>query len=142
MGMIQEFKTFVARGSVLDLAVGVIIGAAFGKIVESLTDDIIMPVVGKLFGGLNFENYFIQLGEIPAGFKGNPESYADLKTAGVPVIGYGEFITVAVNFLILAWIIFLIVRAANKITAPVDAGPTEVDLLAEIRDELKRRANG
>jgi len=141
MGMMQEFKTFVARGNVLDLADGVIIGAAFGTIVGSLTDDIIMPVVGAVFGGLDFANFFILLGDIPATFKGNPQSYVDLKAAGVPMIGYGQLVTVLVNFLILAWVIFLIVKAANKVTKPADvpAGPTEVEILSEIRDELKRR---
>lgn len=143
MGMMQEFKTFIARGNVLDLAVGVIIGAAFGKIVTSLTEDVIMPVVGWITGGVNFSHFFIVLGQIPASYKGAADDYAALKAAGVPMIGYGEFITVAVNFLILAWIIFLIVKMANKMTTPAEAapaGPSEVDLLAEIRDELKKRA--
>ena len=140
--MFNEFKTFIMRGNVLDLAVAVIIGAAFGKIVASLTDDIIMPVIGKLLGGLDFSNYFIQLGDVPAGFKGSPTSYADLKAAGVPLLGYGQFITVLVNFLILAFIIFLIVRAANRLVAKPAAAagdPAEVALLREIRDELRKR---
>ena len=142
MSMVQEFKTFIARGNVLDLAVGVIIGAAFGKIVTSLTESVIMPVVGWLFGGLDFTNKFIQLGAVPADYKGSLTSYAELKTAGVPMIGYGEFITQLINFTILAWIIFLIVKAANKASPPAEApaGPSEVELLAEIRDELKKRA--
>ena len=145
--MFKEFKAFIARGNVLDLAVAVIIGAAFGKIVTSLTDDIIMPVIGKIFGGLDFSSHFVRLGDIPAGFKGSVTSYADLKAAGVPLLGYGQFITVAVNFLILAFVIFLFIRQANKLMAPPAeeaAGPTEVELLAEIRDELKgisRQAN-
>lgn len=139
--MFQEFKTFIARGNVLDLAVGVIIGAAFGKIVSSLTDDVIMPVIGLLTGGVDFTNKFILLGPVPADYTG-PMTYAALKTAGVPMIGYGAFITAIVTFLILAFVIFLIVRQANKLIRPAEAapaGPSEVDLLAEIRDELKRR---
>lgn len=139
--MYSEFKAFIAKGNVLDLAVAVIIGAAFATIVASLTDDIIMPVVGSIFGGLDFANYFTVLGPIPDGFKGNSSSYTDLKAAGVAVLGWGQFITVLINFLILAFIIFMLVRSANKVMKRVDkvAGPTEVDLLAEIRDELRRR---
>lgn len=141
--MLNEFKTFIARGNVLDLAVGVIIGAAFGKIVTSLTDSVIMPFIGWVTGGADFTRYFIQLGPVPAGYAGSPTNYAALKAAGVPMIGYGAFITEVVNFLILAWIVFLIVKAANRINPPAEAGPagpSEVDLLAEIRDELKKRA--
>ena len=140
--MLREFRTFIARGNVLDLAVAVIIGAAFATITSSLTDDIIMPVVGWLFGGLDFANYFFVLGAIPDGFQGNAGSYADLKKAGVAVLGYGQFVTVAINFLILAFIIFLIVRAANRVLKrgeETPAGPTEAELLAEIRDELRKR---
>ncbi|MBO9575206.1 MAG: large conductance mechanosensitive channel protein MscL [Sphingobium sp.] len=140
--MFSEFKAFIARGNVLDLAVGVIIGAAFGKIVTSLTEDIIMPVIGWITGGVDFSNRFILLGSIPADFKGDPAKYADLKAAGVAMIGIGSFITAIINFLILAFVIFLIVRQANKMTAKpaeaVPAGPTEVELLAEIRDALKK----
>lgn len=142
MGLISEFKTFINRGSVIDLAVGVIIGGAFATITKSLTDDLIMPVVGYLFGGADFSRYFIRLGDIPAGFKGNPESYADLKGAGVAMLGWGEFLTVLVNFLILAFIIFLLVRAVNKLMPKPDeapaATPEEVLLLREIRDNLKK----
>ena len=140
--MLQEFRDFIARGNVLDLAVAVIIGAAFATITASLTDDVIMPVVGAIFGGLDFSNYFVLLGPIPDTFQGNPASYAALKEAGVAVLGWGQFITVFINFLILAFVIFLIVRQANKMRKTADeapAGPSEVDLLAEIRDELKRR---
>lgn len=140
--MLQEFKTFIARGNVLDLAVGVIIGAAFGKIVTSLTDDIIMPVIGKVTGGMDFTNQFVMLGTVPADYKGAMSDYAALKAAGVPLLGYGSFITAVINFLIMAFVIFLIVRQANKIIRPAEAapaGPSEVDLLAEIRDELKKR---
>ena len=143
--MFKEFKAFIARGNVLDLAVAVIIGAAFGKIVSSLTDDILMPIIGKIFGGLDFSSYFVVLGKVPAALAGSTD-YAALKKAGVPVFGYGAFITQAVNFLILAFIIFLIVRAATKLMpkpdeAPAEpaAEPAEVALLREIRDELKKR---
>ena len=143
--MFREFKSFIAKGNVLDLAVAVIIGAAFAKITTSLTEDVIMPVVGAIFGGLDFSSYFTLLGPIPETFKGNPASYADLKAAGVAVLGWGEFVTVVINFLILAFIIFLMVRQANKIIHHRDAqeapsGPSEVELLTEIRDELRRRA--
>ncbi len=140
--MFSEFKTFIAKGNVLDLAVAVIIGAAFAKITTSLTEDVIMPVVGAIFGGLDFSNYFTVLGPIPDGFKGSTTSYADLKAGGVAVLGWGEFITVIINFLILAFIIFLMVRQANKMIAAKDeapAGPSEIDLLTEIRDEFRRR---
>ena len=138
--MFKEFKAFVNRGNVLDLAVAVIIGAAFGKIVSSLTDDLIMPVIGKLFGGLDFSSYFIALGPIPPALAGSTD-YAALKKAGVPLLGYGQFITTAVNFAILAFIIFLLVRAANKAFQRADdaADPADVVLLREIRDELKKR---
>ena len=140
-GMFKEFRAFIAKGNVLDLAVAVIIGAAFAKITTSLVEDIIMPLVGTLFGGLDFSRYFTRLGAIPADFKGNSYDYADLKAAGVAVLGWGEFITVLINFLILAWIIFLMVRAANRMTRHQDpaAGPSEIDLLTEIRDELRKR---
>jgi len=141
--MLQEFKAFIARGNVLDLAVGVIIGGAFGKIVSSLTDDVIMPVVGLLTGGIDFSSKFVVLGAIPASYTGSPTDYAALKKAGVAMLGYGSFITAVINFLILAFIIFLIVKQANRLTAQPEvpaapAGPTEVELLAEIRDALKK----
>ena len=139
--MLTEFRDFIARGNVLDLAVAVIIGAAFATITASLTDDIIMPVIGAIFGGLDFSSYFTLLGPIPPDYAGAPTDYAALKKAGVPVLGWGQFITVLINFLILAFIIFLLVRSANKMMRRKDeaTGPTEVELLAEIRDELKRR---
>ena len=141
MSIAQEFKTFIARGSVLDLAVGVIIGAAFGRIVASLTDSVIMPVVGWLFGGLDFNNYFIQLGPTPADYAGEPGNYAQLKEAGVAMIGYGSFVTELVNFAILAWIIFLIVRFANRLSGRKEEATavSEIGLLTEIRDELRKR---
>jgi large conductance mechanosensitive channel len=139
--MLREFRNFIARGNVRDLAVAVIIGAAFATITTSLTQDIIMPVVGAIFGGLDFTNYFSVLGHIPEGFKGNPHNYAALKAAGVAVFGWGQFVTVVINFLILAFIIFLIVRLANKVQRKGEEtpGPTETDLLTEIRDELRKR---
>lgn len=142
--MLREFRTFVARGNVLDLAVAVIIGAAFGTIVSSLTEDIIMPVVGAAFGGLDFSSYFVRLGAVPAGYAGSLANYAELKEAGVPLLGYGQFVTVLVNFLILAFIIFLLVRTANKSMRKGEEAPTapaeEVLLLREIRDALRTRA--
>ena len=138
MSMVQEFKTFIAGGSVLDLAVGVIIGAGFGKIVGSLTDDIIMPIVGKVFGGLDFTSKYVVLsGDVAPG---TPLDAA--RKAGANVLAYGSFVTALVNFAILAWIIFLIVKAANKAmprAAEAPAGPSEVEVLAEIRDELRKR---
>jgi len=140
--MLSEFKAFIAKGNVLDLAVAVIIGAAFATIAASLTGDIIMPIVGAIFGGLDFANYFTLLGPIPESFKGDPTSYVALKEAGVAVLGWGQFVTVVINFIILAFIIFMLVRSANKAMKrgeDAPAGPSEVDLLTEIRDELKRR---
>lgn len=142
--MFREFREFISRGNVLDLAVAVIIGAAFGKIVTSLTDDVIMPVIGAIFGGLDFSSYFVALGPIPTELAGSTD-YAALKKAGVPLLGYGAFITQAVNFVILAFIIFLLVRAANRVisarkveeAAPAD--PAEIVLLREIRDLLQTR---
>lgn len=140
--MLKEFRDFVARGNVLDLAVAVIIGAAFATITTSLTADIIMPIVGAIFGGLDFANHFIILGPVPADYHGSLANYAELKKAGVAVLGWGQFLTVLINFLILAFVIFMLVRWASKLVrkpADAPAGPSEVDLLAEIRDELKRR---
>ena len=140
--MLSEFKAFIAKGNVLDLAVAVIIGAAFATIATSLTDDIIMPIVGAIFGGLDFSSYFMLLGPVPDGYKGSMTDYAALKAAGAPVLGWGQFVTVVINFVILAFIIFLLIRWANKAMkrgADAPAGPTEVDLLTEIRDELRKR---
>ena len=143
--MLNEFKAFIARGNVLDLAVAVIIGAAFGKIVTSLTEDIIMPVIGKIFGGLDFSSYFLVLGDVPANLQGSTD-YAALKKAGVPLLGYGEFVTQAVNFLILAFIIFLLIRTVNRIVPATQAAAAEdaadVVLLREIRDELRKKNGG
>src|SRR5688500_20017399 len=110
--MLGEFRDFVARGNVLDLAVAVIIGAAFATITASLTDDIIMPVIGAIFGGLDFSSYFTLLGPIPPEYAGSPSDYAALKKAGVPGLGWGQFVTVVVNFVILAFLIFLVIRLA------------------------------
>jgi large conductance mechanosensitive channel len=143
--MFREFRDFIARGNVLDLAVAVIIGAAFAKITTSLTEDVIMPLVGRIFGGLDFSSKFALLGPIPADYRGTM-TYAGLKAAGVPVLGWGQFVTVVINFLILAFIIFLFVRAANRMVAKKAeepaapaAEPADVALLREIRDELRQR---
>src|SRR3954453_364479 len=114
--MLGEFRAFIAKGNVLDLAVAVIIGAAFAKITTSLTEDVIMPVVGWIFGGLDFSSKYVLLGPIPADYHG-PMTYAGLKAAGVAMLGWGEFVTVTINFLILAFIVFLFVRAANRMSA-------------------------
>jgi large conductance mechanosensitive channel len=145
------FKEFISRGNVVDLAVAVIIGAAFTAIVTSLTADIIMPVIGWLMGDLDFSSYFIRLGEIPATYTGDPSNYEALKAAGVPMVGYGQFVTALVNFLIVAFIIYMIVkmlkRAAERRAAEPEAPAApvvsdEVLLLREIRDELRARGGG
>lgn len=139
MGMMQEFKEFAVKGNVMDLAVGVIIGGAFGKIVDSVVGDLIMPVVGAVFGKLDFSSLFVVLAQPPAGTLMTLDA---LKKAGVPVFAYGNFITVAVNFAILAFIIFMMVKQINRLkksTPPPAAAPTEdVLLLREIRDSLKK----
>ncbi len=142
MGMVQEFKDFAVKGNVMDLAVGVIIGGAFGKIVDSMVGDLIMPIVGAIFGKLDFSSMFIPLGNVPAGVAMN---LADLKKAGVPVFAYGNFITVAVNFAILAFIVFMLVKQINKMKKEAPAAvptpaatPEDVVLLREIRDSLKK----
>lgn len=133
------FRAFIARGNVLDLAVAVIIGAAFGTIVASLTDDLIMPAIGSVLGGLDFSSYFIRLGDIPASFAGDPTNYKALKAAGVPMLGYGQFLTAVVNFLILAFVIYQLVRVATRFSQSPDAAPSdELLVLREIRDQLKR----
>ncbi|HEY1461337.1 MAG TPA: large conductance mechanosensitive channel protein MscL [Casimicrobiaceae bacterium] len=138
----SEFREFAVKGSVVDLAVGVIIGGAFGKIVDSLVKDIIMPVVSRIFGGLDFSNWFIMLGSPPAGYTG-PMTYEALTKAGVPLLAYGNFITVSLNFAILAFIIFVMVKQINRLREKAPpappAPPEDVVLLREIRDELKRR---
>ncbi len=142
MSFVSEFKEFAMKGNVVDLAVGVIIGAAFGKIVDSIVKDLIMPIVGRVLGGLDFSNYFIMLASPPADFKG-PSTYEALSKAGVPLFAYGNFITVAINFIILAFIIFMMVKQINRLKkeappAPPAAPPEDVVLLREIRDSLKK----
>jgi len=144
MSMLKEFREFAIKGNVIDLAVGVIIGGAFGKIVGSVVDDLIMPVVGKLVGNMDFSNLFLALGDVPAG---TALTLAELRKAGVPVFAYGNFITVALNFLILAFAIFLMVKQINRLKlsepAPAPAAPPptpeDVLLLREIRDSLKQK---
>ena len=142
MSFAKEFREFALKGSVVDLAVGVIIGGAFGKIVDSLVKDIIMPVVSRIFGGLDFSNWFVLLRDPPSGYSG-PMTYEALTKAGVPLFAYGNFVTVAINFAILAFIIFLMVRSINRMRReappPAPAAPPEdVVLLRAIRDALRR----
>ena len=142
MSFMSEFREFAVKGNVVDLAVGVIIGAAFGKIVDSLVKDLIMPVVGRFFGGLDFSNWFILLGPPPPGYNG-PMTYEALSKAGVPLFAYGNFITVAINFVILAFIIFMMVKQINRVRGEepkkAPGPPEDVVLLREIRDELKKQ---
>jgi large conductance mechanosensitive channel len=146
MSMVQEFKEFAMKGNVMDLAVGVIIGGAFAKITDSLVKDVVMPVVSTILGGdVDFSNYYIVLGDVPAG---TADNYAALKEAGVSLLAYGQFLTVLINFILLAWIIFLMVKGINRMrrkeeAAPAPAAPpadpADIALLKEIRDELRRR---
>jgi large conductance mechanosensitive channel len=140
MSFTSEFKEFAIKGNVVDLAVGVIIGAAFGKIVDSVVKDLIMPIIGRIIGGLDFSNYFVMLANPPAGYSG-PMTYEALSKAGVPLFAYGNFITVAINFIILAFIIFMMVKQINRLKKdapppPAPATPEDVVLLREIRDAL------
>ena len=143
MTIIKEFKEFAIKGNVIDLAVGVIIGGAFGKIVDSVVADLIMPVVGLVFGKLDFSNLFLVLGNVPAGTAMTLDA---LRKAGVPVFAYGNFLTVAVNFIILAFIIFMMIKQINRLKreapAPAPAAPApepeDIVLLREIRDSHKR----
>ena len=140
MGMMREFKEFAVKGNVIDLAVGVIIGSAFGKIVTSMVEDIIMPVVGAIFGNFDFSNLYIALGKVPGD---TAPTLAALKEAGVPTLAYGNFITVAINFTILAFIIFMMVKQVNRLRretppAPLDTVAEDVLLLREIRDSLRK----
>ncbi len=142
MGMMQEFKEFAVKGNVMDLAVGVIIGGAFGKIVDSMVRDLIMPLVGLVFGKLDFSNMFVVLGTPP---EGTEMTFAALSKAGVPLLAYGNFITVAVNFAILAFIIFMMIKQMNRLKKEAPAAPAaapvtaeDVLLLREIRDSLKK----
>jgi len=142
MNFFSEFREFAVKGNVVDLAVGVIIGGAFGKIVDSMVNDVIMPIVGAVVGKIDFSNLFIVLGTAPAGIENN---LAALRKAGVPVLAYGSFITIALNFAILALVIFVMVKQINRIkreapAAPAEPAPTPEDiaLLREIRDSLKK----
>ena len=141
MSMLEEFKEFAVKGNAMDLAVGVIIGGAFGKIVDSIVGDLIMPLVGKVVGNLDFSNLFIVLGNNP----NNLTTLTDLKKAGIGVFAYGNFLTVALNFMILAFIIFMMVKQLNRLRTPAPAAepeapatPEDVMLLREIRDSLKK----
>ncbi len=157
MGFLGEFKKFIARGNVLDLAVGVVIGSAFGKITTSLTESILMPLIGWIFGDVDFSNYFIRLGAIPETYSGSLTNYAQLKEAGVAMIGYGDFLTQVVNFLILAFALFLLVRSVNSVldemeskkaqaeeSAKAPEVPTDpqLDVLKKILAELKAERGG
>ncbi|MBX9633200.1 MAG: large conductance mechanosensitive channel protein MscL [Burkholderiales bacterium] len=140
MSFVSEFREFAMKGNVVDLAVGVIIGGAFGKIVDSIVGDLIMPVVGRIFGGLDFSNFFIALKDVPPG---TAMTLAEVKKAGVPVFAYGNFITISINFILLAFIIFLMIKQMNRLKRaepppPAPPTPEEVLLLREIRDNLKR----
>ena len=142
MAMLKEFREFAIKGNVIDLAVGVIIGAAFGKIVDSLVGDIIMPVIGALFGKLDFSSLFVVLGSVPPGTAMTLDA---LKKAGVPVLAYGNFLTIALNFVLLALVIFLMVKQINRLrrqgppATPAPAAPPEdITLLREIRDSLRK----
>ena len=141
MSFAKEFREFAIKGNVIDLAVGVIIGAAFGKIVDSLVKDIIMPVVSRIFGGLDFSSYFVMLASPPAGYNG-PMTYEALTKAGVPLFAYGNFFTVAINFLILAFIIFMMVRQINRLKRQEPPAALvvsdELAVLREIRDAVRR----
>lgn len=144
MGFLTEFREFAVKGNVMDLAVGVIIGGAFGKIVDSVVKDLIMPLVGKVVGGLDFSNYFVMLSDPPAGYTG-PMTYEALTKAGVPLFAYGSFLTVLLNFIILALIIFFMIKQVNRLkreTPPAPAAPAatpeDIVLLREIRDSLRR----
>ena len=141
MGMVQEFKEFAVKGNAMDLAVGVIIGGAFGKIVDSIVGDLIMPLVSRIVGKIDFSNLFVILGDNPS----NLVALADIKKAGIPVFAYGSFLTILVNFVILAFIIFMMVKQMNRMRneAPAPepeapATPEDVVLLREIRDSLKK----
>lgn len=143
MGMLQEFKQFAVKGNVVDLAVGVIIGAAFAKIVDSLVGDVVMPVIGLIVGKLDFSSLFLVLGPVPAG---SAMTLDALKKAGVPVLAWGHFLTVAVNFMILAFVIFLMVKQINRLKREQPAAPPasvaepeDVVLLREIRDSLRQQ---
>mgnify|MGYP001241598295 CR=1 FL=1 len=140
MSFMSEFREFAVKGNAMDLAVGVIIGAAFGKIVDSIVNDLIMPIVGAIFGGFDFSNMFVALGSVPEGVG---TTLAEMKKAGVPVFAYGSFLTILLNFIILAFIVFVLVKQMNRLKkeAPppaTAATPEDIVLLREIRDSLKK----
>jgi large conductance mechanosensitive channel len=140
MSFASEFKQFALKGNVVDLAVGVIIGAAFGKIVDSAVNDLVMPLVGRTLGNVDFANLFIALKEVPPGV---PQTLEAIRKAGIPVLAWGNFVTIALNFAILAFVIFLMVKQINRLKteappAPVAAPPEDVQLLREIRDSLRK----
>ncbi len=140
MSLLSEFKEFASKGNVVDLAVGVIIGAAFARIVDSLVKDLVMPILGRITGGLDFSSHYLMLAPPPPGYSG-PLTYDALTKAGVPLFAYGNFLTVLLNFLILAFIIFAMVRQINRLRRtppPASATPEDVLLLREIRDSLRR----
>ncbi|MFZ3320946.1 MAG: large conductance mechanosensitive channel protein MscL [Usitatibacter sp.] len=138
MSFASEFREFAVKGNVMDLAVGVIVGAAFGKIVDSLVNDLVMPVIGRLTGGLDFSSHFITLANVPAGV---PMAVDALRKAGVPVLAWGNFLNVVFNFVILAFVVFVMVRQVNRLrrASPPPATPEDVALLREIRDALVRK---
>ena len=146
MSIVSEFKEFALKGNVMDLAVGVIIGGAFGKITASLVEDIFMPIITLILGGnVDFSNMYIVLGDVP---EGTANTYAALKEAGVAVLAYGQFLTVLINFILLAFVVFMMVKGINnlrrkeEVAAPAapPADPADIVLLKEIRDELRRKA--
>lgn len=141
MAVLKEFREFAVKGNVVDLAVGIIIGGAFGKIVDSLVNDIVMPVISALIGGkIDFTNLFIVLGNVPDGV---PRTFDALKKAGVPIFAYGNFITISINFILLAFVIFQMVKVVNRIRSaevpPPAVTPEDVILLREIRDSLQNK---
>ena len=141
MAVLKEFREFAVRGNVVDLAVGIIIGGAFGKIVDSLVNDIVMPVISSLLGGkIDFTNLFIVLGSVPDGI---PRTFDALKKAGIPIFAYGNFITISINFILLAFVIFQMVKVVNRIRAteppPPAVTPEDIVLLREIRDSLQNK---
>lgn len=140
MSIVSEFKEFAIKGNAMDLAVGVIIGAAFGKIVDSIVKDLIMPIIGAISGGFDFSNLFIALGAVP---EGTAMTLDGLRAANVPVFAYGSFLTILLNFVILAFVVFMLVKQINRLKkeappAPAPATPEDIVLLREIRDSLKK----
>ena len=144
MAVLKEFREFAVKGNVVDLAVGIIIGGAFGKIVDSLVNDIVMPVISSLLGGkIDFTNLFVVLGNVPDGV---PRTFDALKKAGIPIFAYGNFITIPINFILLAFVIFQMVKVVNRIRSaeapPPTVTPEDIILLREIRDSLQSKKGG